>query len=211
LRGSRRGGHRGREGRRRRLVRRSRGQRRRSAVFARFVSLRVRWTVPVGVRRRGSRAARRGRGRCRRRCRRPGPRRPNSTGLPSRLFAIGRASGSCRLTRRVAPLGVTPGDPLPGLRGDLPGSVEQFGEVVDGPVEPPAPTPSRRVVAAAAFRSAAIFRPVRRARFALANSRTASSAAVSARSASSPFLRRTTSNASSRAAALHTLRLFRSK
>jgi hypothetical protein len=33
---------------------------------------------------------------------------PNSTGVPSRPLAIGRASGSCTLTRRVAPSGIVP-------------------------------------------------------------------------------------------------------
>src|SRR6478672_1268777 len=33
---------------------------------------------------------------------------PNSTGLPSRPLAIGRASRSCRLTTRLAPSGVVP-------------------------------------------------------------------------------------------------------
>jgi hypothetical protein len=37
---------------------------------------------------------------------------PNSTGLPSRPLAIGRASGSCRLTRRVAPSGIVPASRL---------------------------------------------------------------------------------------------------
>ena len=51
-------------------------------------------------------------------------------------MAIGRASVSCRLTRRLGPSGVGPGQPLPGLRSDLPGGLEQFGQVVDRAVQP---------------------------------------------------------------------------
>src|SRR3954451_8361680 len=73
---------------------------------------------------------------------------PNSTGFPSRPFAIGRASGSCRLTCRVAPSGIVPASPLPGLLDDLPGRVQQVGQVVDGPDETATPPTGGRVTAA---------------------------------------------------------------
>ena len=62
----------------------------------------------VGVRRPGCRVGRRGRGRSRRRCHRPGLWRRTRPASRAGPFAIGRASGSCRLTCRVAPSGMVP-------------------------------------------------------------------------------------------------------
>ena len=89
-------------------------------------------------------------------------------------MAIGRASASCRLTRRVAPSGVMPGDALPGLRHDLPGRLEQLGQVVDRAGQPPAPPPRGRVVLPRSRSSSALARARRSACFALASSRSAS-------------------------------------
>ena len=63
----------------------------------------------------------------------------NSTGLPKRPLAIGRASPSCRLTRRVAPSGVLSANPLAGLRGDRAGRGQQFLQVVERAHEPAPP------------------------------------------------------------------------
>jgi hypothetical protein len=57
-------------------------------------------------------------------------------------LAIGRASSSCRLTRRVAPVRGDPGQPPAGLGGDPPGRGQQLGQVVDRATQP-APAPSR--------------------------------------------------------------------
>ena len=79
---------------------------------------------------------------------RPGPCSRTRPACPSRPFAIGRASGSCRLTRRVAPSGVVPASRCRVCVDDLPGRVQQLGQVVDRP-DQPAPTPARGRVTAA--------------------------------------------------------------
>jgi hypothetical protein len=61
-------------------------------------------------------------------------------------LAIGRASGSCRLTRPGRPLEGPAGQPLPGLSRDLPGRLEQLVEVVDRAGQPPTATTHGHVV-----------------------------------------------------------------
>jgi hypothetical protein len=117
-------------------------------------------------------------------------------------LAIGRASGSCRLTRRVAPSGVTLDRRCRVCAATR--RVASNRSVRSLTARPS--RPRRRPAAAsrppAVASLAAFLRAVRNARFALSSSRSASLAAVSARLASSPFLRRSTSSASSFAVAL---------
>jgi hypothetical protein len=54
-------------------------------------------------------------------------------------LAIGRASGSCRLTPSGRSVRSHPGQPLPGLRGDLTRRGDRVGQVIDRAGEPPAP------------------------------------------------------------------------
>jgi hypothetical protein len=127
---------------------------------------------------------------------------PNSTGFPSRPFAIGRASGSCRL----APPGRSVGDGAGHLRlvwvairrVAMRRLLRSFTARISRLRCRPAAASDRP----SALRRAAWVFALAMARFAFVRRRSASFAAVSARRASSAFLRRTTANASSFAAAL---------
>lgn len=117
-------------------------------------------------------------------------------------LAIGRASGSCRLTRRVAPSGVTPES-----RRRVWAAICRVASIRSVRSSTARASRPRRRPAAGLdspwVRSAsALARARRSARLALTTSLSASRTAVSARSANSPVTRRTAANASSRPAAL---------
>ena len=59
-----------------------------------------------------------------------------------RPLRIGRASGSCRLTSRVALSGVCPARPGPGLGDDLRGALGRDHQLVERPPEPAAHPPA---------------------------------------------------------------------
>ena len=126
---------------------------------------------------------------------------PNSTGRPSRPLAIGRASPSCRLTRRVAPSGVMPGDPLAGLRHDLPGRGQQLGQVVDRAGQPPAPPPRGRIVHTAFTQLVGLDPSPAQRPLSVGEQPFGLLDGGAANSASSPVTRRTVACASSRPAA----------
>ena len=95
---------------------------------------------------------------------------PNSTGCPMRPLAIGRACGSCRLTRLVAPSGVTPASRCRVCAAIATRRGQQFVQVVDGRTRRPRRRPAPRRADRALRSSAALVRARRSARLALASS-----------------------------------------
>ena len=70
---------------------------------------------------------------------------PNSTGRSMRPLRIGRASGSCRLTSRVAPSGHLPGQPGPGLGHHRGGPLDGDRQLAQRPPQPAAHPAAERL------------------------------------------------------------------